>query len=87
MGSLNVDRRSEEKQARLFLGISCLTMTGYDPKEFMNRLVTRDETWVHHLDPESKKQNMQWKHPGLPAPKKFKRGFVSREGDGLYLLG
>ena len=28
---------------------------------------------VHHFDPESKKQSMQWKHPGSPPPKKFKR--------------
>ena len=26
-----------------------------------------------HFDPESKKQSMQWKHPGSPPPKKFKR--------------
>jgi hypothetical protein len=37
-------------------------------------IVNQDETWVHHLDPESKKkQSMQWKHPGLPPPKKSKR--------------
>jgi hypothetical protein len=24
------------------------------------------------LDPESKKQSMQWNHPGSPPPKKFK---------------
>ena len=36
--------------------------------------MTQDETWVHHFDPESKKQSMQWKHPDSPPPlKKFKR--------------
>ena len=30
----------------------------------MDRVVTLDETWVHYFDPESKKQSMQWKHPG-----------------------
>ena len=39
----------------------------------MDRVVTQDETWVHHFDLESKKQSMQWKHPGSPPPKKFKR--------------
>ena len=31
-----------------------------------------DETWVHHYDPETKIQSMQWKHEGSPSPKRFK---------------
>ena len=31
-----------------------------------------DETWVHHYDPETKIQSMQWKHKGSPTLKKFK---------------
>ena len=34
--------------------------------------MTQDKTWVHHFDPEAKKQSIQWKHPVTP-PKKFKR--------------
>ena len=44
----------------IFLGISC------DPGDFIERVVTQDETWVHHFDPESKMQSKQWKHPGSP---------------------
>ena len=36
------------------------------------RLVTGDETWLHHWDPDTKKESMQWKHPGSPPPKKFR---------------
>lgn len=43
-----------------------------EPKTFLNRIVTQDETWVHHFDPESKCQSMVWKHVGSPPPKKFK---------------
>ena len=43
-----------------------LSLYGDDPKEFMCRVVIQDETWVHHFDPEAKKQSMQWKHPGSP---------------------
>jgi len=32
-----------------------------EPKSFLNRIVTHDETWVH-FDPESKCQSMAWKH-------------------------
>ena len=39
----------------------------------MDRVVTQNETWVHHFDPESKKQSMLWKHPCSLPPAKFKR--------------
>jgi len=41
-----------------------------------------DETWVHHFDPESKRQSMAWKHVGSPPPKKFKVTLSGR-GDGV----
>ena len=39
---------------------------------FEKRIVTGDETWVYHYDPESKQQSMTWKHASSPTPKKFK---------------
>ena len=39
---------------------------------FLHRIVTGDESWVYHYEPESKRQAMQWKHPSSPASKKFK---------------
>jgi hypothetical protein len=39
---------------------------------FMRRVVTGDETWLHHYDPETKQQSMQWKHASSPSPRKFK---------------
>jgi len=38
----------------------------------LERIVTGDETWVHHYDPESKRQSMEWRHPSSPVQKKFK---------------
>ena len=63
-----VPRMLTEDQKRNRLDISRYLLSRYedDPKEFMDRVVTQDETWVHHFDSESKKQNMQWKHPGSP---------------------
>ena len=40
--------------------------------DFLARLVTGDETWIHHWDPESKQESMQWKHRDSPPPKKFR---------------
>ena len=43
-----------------------------NPEDFHTRLVTGDETLLHHWDPDTKKESMQWKHPGSPPPKKFR---------------
>ena len=40
--------------------------------DFLLRLVTVDETWVHYYEPENKAQSCQWVGPGSPRPKKFK---------------
>jgi len=36
------------------------------------RLVTMDETWLYHYDPETKQQSMEWRHSCSPRPKKFR---------------
>jgi len=36
------------------------------------RLVTMDETWLYHYDPETKQQSMDWRHSVSPRPKKFR---------------
>jgi len=36
------------------------------------RLVTMDETWLYHYDPETKQQSMEWRHSGPPRTKKFR---------------
>ena len=40
--------------------------------DFLLRLVTVDETWVHCYEPESKAHSRQWVGPGSPRPNKFK---------------
>ena len=39
---------------------------------FLERIITRDETWIHHYELESKRQSMEWTHPHLPTKRKFK---------------
>jgi histone-lysine N-methyltransferase SETMAR len=43
-----------------------------DGDEFLGRIVTGDETWLHHFDPETKRQSMEWHHTTSPRKKKFK---------------
>ena len=38
---------------------------------FLGRIVTGDETWVHYLQPETKKESKEWRHFSSPKPKKF----------------
>jgi len=35
------------------------------------QLVTMDETWLYHYDPETKQQLMEWRHSSSPCPPKF----------------
>jgi hypothetical protein len=47
-------------------------LTSFSPQQFLERIVTADETWVHHYEAESKAQSMAWKHPSSPTVKKLK---------------
>ena len=51
------------EQKRTWLDISryLLSHIEDDHRDFMERAVTQDETWVHHFNPESKMQSKQWK--------------------------
>jgi hypothetical protein len=56
------------------MGLSLQHLLQYaDEEEFMlSRIVTGEESWVHHYQPESKRASMQWKHPCSPSTKMFK---------------
>src|SRR5579862_8085227 len=43
-----------------------------EDESFLYIIVTGDETWVHYLTPETKRDSMAWKHSNSPPPKKFK---------------
>ena len=39
---------------------------------FLKKIITGDEIWVHHYDPENKRQSMEYHHKQSPQLKKFK---------------
>jgi len=41
------------------------------------RLVTMDETWLYHYDPETKQQSMEWRHSNSPCPQKIPSAKIS----------
>ena len=62
----------QDRQQRVESSQELLEVYNANPEDFHTRLVTGDETWLHHWDPDTKKESMQWKHPGSPPPKKFR---------------
>ena len=43
-----------------------------DGEDFLRQIVSGDESWVHHYDPESKQQSKEYRHKTSPSPKEFK---------------
>ena len=49
-------------------------MLQYDREkdDFLDSIVTGDETWVHYYEPESKRASVEFRRKGSPSPRKFK---------------
>ena len=54
----------------------------HSDKTFLQRIVTGDETWVHHFEPESKRASMEWRHPTSPRSNKF----ISQQSAGKVMV-
>lgn len=63
----------DNKTQRMLTSSQILERYEADGEEFLARIVTGDETWVHYDTPESKRASMQWKHKGSPNVVKFKK--------------
>ena len=60
----------DQKRTRLHISRYMLSRYDDDMGDFIERVVTQDETCVHHFDPESKLQSKQLKQPGSTPSKK-----------------
>lgn len=61
------------KQQRVEIAQQFLQQCKDNKEEFLDSIVTGDETWVFHFTPETKQQSREWRHPTSPKPKKFKQ--------------
>lgn len=61
-----------QKQQRVECSRAFLNLCNEDKDDVLSRIVTGDETWVHHYESESKQDSMQWHKKGAAPPKKFK---------------
>lgn len=62
----------DHKKNRMGSALTFLTRYADKGDEFLDSIVTGDETWVYHHTPESKRQSLQWRHTHSPKTKKFK---------------
>ena len=62
----------EQKQLRLEIAQDMLDCVESD-SNFLNTVITGDESWVYEYDPETKAQSSQWKYPSSPRPKKARQ--------------
>jgi hypothetical protein len=59
------------KQTHLDIYQEHLIRSGNERDAFLGIIITGDETWISHCEPDSKQQSMEWKHPQLPSKKRF----------------
>ena len=64
--------RDEQMATRASVYSTLLKRFRSKEDDFLSRLVTVDETWVHYYEPENKAQSRQSVWPGSLRPKKFK---------------
>jgi hypothetical protein len=61
----------EHKRMRLDICSRHSARRREEDDNFLQRIVTGDETWIHHCQPQTNRKSIQWKHPSSPVAKKF----------------
>ena len=81
---LNADRKSQKCQS----SEQNLGFFRRDPNDFLSRLVTMDETWLYHYNPETRQQSMERRHRGSPRlPQKIPSAKFCWKSSRLDFLG
>ena len=58
----------EQKTVRVQICTALKQRLSDEGDSFLNKVITRDETWFHFFEPESKQQSPMWKHTWSPSP-------------------
>src|SRR5882757_4971511 len=66
-----LSNKNEQKRVQALFSFENLELMRGD-NNFFSRVVTGDETWVHHWDPETKQESMQRSHKDSSPTKTFK---------------
>ena len=82
-----VPKSLSDEQMATRASVCSALLKHFRPKDdFLLRLVTVDETWVHYYEPENKAQSHQWVGPGSEA-KEVQDATICWQGDGHSILG
>ena len=68
----------EQKQKKMACEEN-LALNAMDSESFLGHIVTCDETYAHHFEPETKRQSMQWLSPKSQAPIKTIKKLSSKK--------
>ena len=83
-----VPKSLSDEQMATRASVCSALLKRFRPKDdFLFRLVTVDETWVHYYEPENKAQIRQAVRPGSPRAKEVQDATVCWQGDGHSILG
>ena len=52
---------------------------------FLQRIITCDETWAFHYQPETKQQSIEWKHTSSPVKKVQVSSYYRKSDDDCFL--
>jgi hypothetical protein len=69
----------DHKTKRMGAALNFLVRYHDEGDEFLNHIVTGDETWISHVTPDNKQQSMQWQHSASRKAKKFKQTLSARK--------
>ena len=64
---------NDHKQNRVNCSRELLALYTADQESFEKRIITGDECWIYHYDPETKLDSMEWRLSDEEAPRKFKQ--------------
>ena len=78
---------ADQKRTLMKISEECLERINKNKTDFVRRLITMDETWIHHYTPESKQQSKQWTEAGCSAPKKTSSVSSAGKVTGISVLG
>jgi hypothetical protein len=64
--------KHDEREHRLHCCREFVRRVEGNELSFLDRIITTDETWLFHYDPESKQESSVWKTPRSPPQKKVR---------------
>src|SRR6266511_820852 len=70
---------SDQEKARVKASKENLYLNNLDPDFFQGQIVTGDETYIHHYDPTTKRESMQWLPHGSARPEKAIRKLSAKK--------